>query len=98
MDGRLNPVLADFGFVMPMPSIVGNTTVVTAAGALVLDFSRGYQAPEVLDGKHGTPSDVYIYGVVCHACTFWSALCIHTTTLVHICTINRLSLRLSVGS
>ena len=67
LDGGLNPVLADFGFVMPLPSTVGSTTVVTAAGASVLAFSRGYQAPEVLDGKHGTPSDVYSYGVVCQA-------------------------------
>ena len=50
MDASLNPVVADFGFVTAMPSSVGSTTVVTAAGAALLAWSRGYHAPEVPDG------------------------------------------------
>ena len=48
----------------PLPSTVGSTTLVTAAGALTLAWSRGYLAPEVADGKHGVSSDVYSCGVV----------------------------------
>ena len=47
-----------------MPVAVGSTTVVTATASSMLVWSRGYQAPEVADGKHGTPIDVYSYGVV----------------------------------
>ena len=43
---------------------IGSTTVVTAAGALSLAWSRGYLAPEISDGKYGAASDVYSYGVV----------------------------------
>ena len=57
-------MLADFGFVAPMPSTIGSTTVVTAAGTSLLAWSRGYQAPELSDGKHGPPIDIYSYGVV----------------------------------
>ena len=35
LDGALNPVVADFGFVTTMLSSVGSMTVVTAAGAAV---------------------------------------------------------------
>ena len=56
--------VADFEFVSALPETVGSTTVVTAAGALCLTWSRGYIAPEVTDGKHGAASDVYSYGVV----------------------------------
>ena len=65
LDGALNPVVADFGFVAAMPSSVGSTTVVMAAGAALLALSQGYHAPEVADGRHGPPSDAYSYGVVC---------------------------------
>ena len=64
LDSKLNAVIADFGFVTPLPETIGSTTVVTAAGALSLAWSRGYLAPEISDGKHGTASDVYSYGVV----------------------------------
>ena len=47
-----------------LPESIGSTTVVTAAGALSLAWSRGYLAPEVSDGKHGVASDVYSYGGV----------------------------------
>lgn len=57
-------VIADFGFVSALPEVVGSTTVVTAVGAMSLAWSRGYLAPEVTDGKHGTSTDVYSYGVV----------------------------------
>ena len=57
-------VVADFGFVTALPETIGSTTVVTAAGALSLTWSRGYLAPQVSDGKHGSSSDVYSYGVV----------------------------------
>ena len=60
----LNAVIADFGFVTPLPTTVGSTSLVTAAGALTLAWSRGYLAPEITDGKHGVASDVYSYGVV----------------------------------
>ena len=60
----MRAVVADFGFVLALPEAVGSTTVVTAAGALSLAWTRGYIAPEVTDGKHGTASDVYSYGVV----------------------------------
>ena len=53
-----------FGFVSALPETVGSTTVVTAAGALSLAWSRGYIAPEVADGKHGAANDIYNYGVV----------------------------------
>ena len=64
LDRVLNAVLADFGFVAAMPVDVGSTTVVNATASSMLVWSRGYQAPEVADGKHGTPIDVYSYGVV----------------------------------
>lgn len=64
MDAGLNAVIADFGFVTPLPITVGSTTLVTAAGALTLAWSRGHLALEVTDGKHGVSSDVYSYGVV----------------------------------
>ena len=64
LDGALHAVIADFGFVTPLPDSVGSTTVVTAAGAMSLAWSRGYLAPDISDGKHGTASDVYSYGVV----------------------------------
>ena len=61
LDGVLHAVIADIGFVIPLPDSVGSTTVVTAVS---LAWSRGYLAPEISDGKHGTASDVYSYGVV----------------------------------
>ena len=64
LDGSMNPVIADLGFVTPLPTTVGSTTLVTAAGALTLAWSRGYLAPEIMDGKHGVSIDVYSYGVV----------------------------------
>ena len=63
LDVDLKAVVADFGFVTALPESVGSTTVVTAAGALSLAWSRGYLAPEISDGKHGIASDVYSYGV-----------------------------------
>ena len=84
LDSMLNAVIADFGFVTPLPTTVGSTSLVTAAGALTLAWSRGYLAPEITDGKHGVASDVYSYGVVgrcegnlhdiisiCHNRWFW---------------------------
>ena len=68
LDAELRAVVADFGFVSALPETVGSTTVVTAAGALSLAWSRGYIAPEVTDGKHGAASDVYSYGVVRRWC------------------------------
>ena len=56
MDAGLNAVIADFGFVTPLPITVGSTTLVTAAGALTLAWSRGHLALEVTDGKHGVSS------------------------------------------
>lgn len=47
-----------------MPTNVGSTSVVTAAGAIGLAGTRGYTAPEYADGKRGTKTDVYSYGVV----------------------------------
>ena len=64
MDGTLNAVIADFGFVTPLPMTIGSTTLVTAAGAMTLAQNRGYLAPEITDGKHGVHSDIYSYGVV----------------------------------
>ena len=64
LDATLTPKVADFGFVTPMPVNVGNTTIVTAAGAMTLAGSRGYMAPEFTEGRHGIRSDVYSYGVV----------------------------------
>ena len=64
LDSMLNAVIADFGFVTPLPTTVGSTSLVTAAGALTLAWSRGYLAPEITDGKHGVFSDVYSYRVV----------------------------------
>ena len=64
LDEGMRAVVADFGFVSALPETVGSTTVVTAAGALCLAWSRGYIAPEVTDGKHSAASDVYSYGVV----------------------------------
>ena len=68
LDAELRAVVADFRFVSALPETVGSTTVVTAAGALSLAWSRGYIAPEVTDGKHGAASDVYSYGVVRRWC------------------------------
>ena len=64
LDADRKGVVADFGFVTALPETIGSTTVVTAAGALSLAWSRGYLAPEVSDGKHGVSSDVYSYEVV----------------------------------
>ena len=64
LDATLTPKVADFGFVTPMPVNVGNTAIVTAAGAMTLAGSRGYTAPEFTEGRHGIRSDVYSYGVV----------------------------------
>lgn len=56
--------MADFGFVTPTSTIVGCTTVVTAAGAVGLAGSGGYTPPEFNDSKRSPLSDVYGYGVV----------------------------------
>ena len=62
--GALNPVVADFGFVAAMSSSVGSTTVVTAIGAALLALSRGYHAPEVVDGSLGhRVTHIYSYSV-----------------------------------
>lgn len=46
-----------------MPLVqVGSTNVITATSVLL--GNRGYTAPEYVDGKVGTFSDVYGYGVV----------------------------------
>ena len=68
LDSMLNAMIADFGLVTPLPTTMGSTSLVTAAGALTLAWSRGYLAPEIIEGKHGVASDVYSYGVVgrCH--------------------------------
>ena len=47
-----------------MPTNVGSTAVVTVAGAIGLADTRGYTAPEYTDGKRGTKTDVFSYGVV----------------------------------
>lgn len=56
--------VADFGFVTPAPLNVGSTAVVTAVGTVKLAGTRGYTAPEYIDGRRGPLSDVYSYGVV----------------------------------
>ena len=60
----LRLLLQIFGFVTALPESIGSTTVVTAASALSLAWSRGYLAPEISDRKHGAASDVYSYRVV----------------------------------
>ena len=64
LDRDINAVFAVFGFVAAMPVTVGSTTVVTATAFVNVGVEQGYQAPEVADGKHGTPIDMYSYGVV----------------------------------
>ena len=65
LDAALTAKVADFGFVIPaLPQQVGETCMVTAAGAMALAGTCGYLAPEFSDGRHSTKSDVYSYGVV----------------------------------
>ena len=64
IDDNFTAKVADFGFITPLPQNVGSIAVVTAAGAISLAGTRGYTAPEYADGKRGTKSDVYSYGVV----------------------------------
>ena len=44
--------------------MIGSTTLVTPVGAMTLARNRGYPAPEIADGQHGVPSDIFSYGVV----------------------------------
>jgi serine/threonine protein kinase len=55
--------VADFGLV-PVPTRVGHTSLMTVAGAIGLAGTRGYVAPEYNDGKRGPRTDVYSYGIV----------------------------------
>jgi serine/threonine protein kinase len=73
LDGTLIAKVADFGFVTPLPQQVGETRMVTAAGAMALAGTRGYLAPEFADGRHSTKSDVYSYGVVRESSIFFRA-------------------------
>lgn len=57
-------MVADFGFLTPLPNQVGNTSLMTVAGAIGLAGTRGYVAPEYNDGKRGSKTDVYSYGIV----------------------------------
>ena len=61
IDESFTAKVADFGFVIPLPTNVGSTAVVTAIGAIGLAGTRGYTAPEYADGPK---TDVYMYGVV----------------------------------
>ena len=64
LDETFNAVITDFGFVTPLPTTIGSTALVTAAGTMTVTKNKGYLAPEIADGKHGVPSDIYSYGVV----------------------------------
>ena len=64
LDDSFTAKVADFGFVTPLPTDVGSTAVITAIGAVSLAGTRGYTAPEYTEGKRGTKTDVYSYGVV----------------------------------
>ena len=67
LDGALNPYLADFGFLMPLPMESPNNCLFTAAGSIAIAGTRGYLAPEFMAGKIGPKLDVYSYGIVSSA-------------------------------
>ena len=58
LDDTFGAKVADFGFMTPV------TCVMTAAGTVQLAGTRGYLPPEYVDGKRGSKSDVYSYGIV----------------------------------
>lgn len=60
-NGDLVAKVSDFGMALHLAH-VGSTHVMTTPTALL--GSRGYTAPEYVDGKVGTYLDVYSYGVV----------------------------------
>ena len=65
LDGALNPYLADFGFLMPLPMTESRTScLVTSTGSIAIAGTRGYLAPEFMAGKIGQKVDVYSYGIV----------------------------------
>ena len=64
LDANLVAKLSDFGFAMQLPQQVGSTQLITAVVGGTLAGTRGYLAPEYIEGKHGIKSDIYIYGVV----------------------------------
>ena len=62
-DANLEAKLSDFGFAMQLPQQVGSTQLITAVVGGTLAGTRGYLAPEYIEGKHGVKSDIYSYGV-----------------------------------
>ena len=64
LDANLVAKLSDFGFAMQLPQQVGSTQLITAVVGGTLAGTRGYLAPEYIEGKHGVKSDIYSYGVV----------------------------------
>ena len=60
-NGDLIAKVADFGLALPLIQ-VGSTHIITETSILLKN--RGYTSPEYVDGKVGTFSDVYSYGVV----------------------------------
>lgn len=56
--------IADFGFSIELPQIVGGKTLITATPGHGLPGTPGYMAPEYHQQKFSTYSDVYAYGVV----------------------------------
>ena len=64
LDANLVAKLSDFGFAMQLPQQVGSTQLITAVVGGTLAGTRGYLAPEYIEGKHGVKSDIYSYGLV----------------------------------
>ena len=67
LDGALDPYLANFGFLMPLPMESRNSCLVTAAGSIAIAGTKRYLAPKFMAGKIGPKLDVYCYGIVSSA-------------------------------